>query len=139
MSKLKAQYSESKQRLYQEPELGTFGPRQLLLEPEDTTEKEENNDIDDIELNKMLKSNNFSASRLLNSKGNLASSQNSRKQSYHIESNNTEQTKGDRIRREPLEAKDYHLNIAAKKGRERPEGKASYFDGDLMDLVDSLE
>jgi hypothetical protein len=48
--------------------------------------------MDDSELNRMLKSNNFSASRLLNAKG-MTSSQNSRKQSQYIDSLNTEQTK----------------------------------------------
>ena len=57
------------------------------------------NDIDDVELNRLLKSNNFSASRLLNSKGNMASSQNSRKQSQYIDSLNTEQVKEEKSKR----------------------------------------
>ena len=87
LSKLKTHYEESKKKYYQEPEMETFGRKGLILEPE-TLEKDEVNEMDDAELNRMLKSNNFSASRLLNTKG-MASSQNSRKPSQYIDSINT--------------------------------------------------
>ena len=140
LTKLKTHYEESKQKFYQEPEMETFGRKQLILEPE-ALEKDEVNEMDDAELNRMLKSNNFSASRLLNTKG-MASSQNSRKPSQYIESLNTEQTKGEKPNREPLQVRNYHLNInkgPTGKKTERELAKYENPDGDLMDLVDSLE
>ena len=42
----------------------------------------------------------------------MGSSQNSRKQSQYIDSLNTEQGKEEKSKREPLEVKNYHLNIS---------------------------